>query len=629
MEMIFLQQALGVASEQLPNSVIRSISYSDNNQSRDLLLALREEAANNEQEEALDDKTEGREKSEALKFGSPDVEGEPLPAESLMKALNLAQESSHPGELLNLVPQTPDEARTIAMSREFQEAIRLSNELLSAVDPASSPHIEKSKSDLDLSKLSASPNISVSAAETTLERYNPNELNQTWAAWVKTLVDYSDHVIDAIKPTYETLENRHRVFLYVRELVARTVGVQLFPIGSFVSRTFLPDADIDATAFVPKLADDSWFVKINEALCLAAFQGGKFGDDYKEVSVSNVSFVNTEIKMIRSMINGVSVDISTNQLQSLSSDALIERVDEFIGRNHLFKRSLLILKAWFHYESPRFTHGGGSLFNSRDCKVNSWVIAVLLIWTFNSKGKEIHFPLQALSHFFQIFNHFDWTSDAFTVRGPIPLNKLFDPTEYSDQNYLPQSIFDFNIPDDPRFAKHNSKNRDRSDSEAVSPVPSGEEGFEEPIAGPANNLHNTHHNEHQEKEKKEYKSGILNIIDPFDDQKNLLDGIESLGYELLVTALRDGYQTFQNLCEESSKLLGFGQFSTQKIIDEVEKLMKVFFSNTTQKYPVVNNDVLDDVNVEDSNFDSLKINSDDLHVKQQVFFFFSLTPYFS
>jgi hypothetical protein len=47
MEMIFLQQALGVASEQLPNSVIRSISCTDNalTLSKELMKELNDEAA--------------------------------------------------------------------------------------------------------------------------------------------------------------------------------------------------------------------------------------------------------------------------------------------------------------------------------------------------------------------------------------------------------------------------------------------------------------------------------------------------------------------------------------------------------------------------------------------------------
>jgi hypothetical protein len=675
MEMIFLQQALGVASEQLPNSVIRSISCTDNalTLSKELMKELNDEAAALYNEEAVTgDSRLPKIHENSLSFGSgvgssneggernDEDEEEPLPAVALMKALNLA---SNPSNNLNdpsLVPQSPDEARTIAVSREFQEAIRISNEIFSGLT-SSSPHgvgegnhngnrsispFAKSKSEMDLAKLSK---LSISPSEKTLEKYNPSDLSQTWAAWVKTLVDYSDRLISTIQPSYDSTESRHTVFLYVRDLIAKTLGTQVFPIGSFVSRTFLPDGDIDATVFIPKLVDDSWFVKLNEALCLAAFQGA----NNEGITVSNVSFINAEIKMIRSIINGVIVDISTNQLSSCFMDNLIERLDEFIGRNHLFKRSVLLLKAWLSYESPRFTHGGGSLFASTrgGDKNKGLTFIVMLIWTFNSKGKDIYFPIQALSYFFRMFNSFDWSNSVLTVVGPVPIDTVisYAPPNGSDKmsltsssssslsffnefnnsnNFLPLSVFDFTIPDDPKFSKPTTK-RERSDTSmssatndgapSISPVPSGEDdtsvsGMLSPFS-PSSQVNCS--NESITAIKKEFKQGLMNILDPFDIQRNLFEDIDSSGYELFISTFRKGYMSFQCLCEESSKLLGFGQFSTQQIIDDIEKLIKSFFLNATQKFPF-SNDALADLNTDEGrnhNFDCYQINKDDLQVK--------------
>jgi hypothetical protein len=615
MEMIFLQQALGVAGEQLPNSVIRSISCSDNvGLSGQLIKELTEESAALYAEQAAIAKNGSVPPASSLQFGEVESDEVDVDAATLMKALNLAQDPNlgTASELSKLVPQTPDEARTIAVSRELSEAIRLS-EILSA-----SPNIEKSKSEIDLSKL-ASPKISISAAESTLDQYNPQDFSQPRAAWVKTLVECCDSVILAVSPTNESVQNRYNVFLYVRELIAKTLGAQLFPIGSYVTRTYLPDGDVDATAFVPKLGDDSWFVKINEALCIAAFQGAKIPD----VSVSNVSFVNTEIKMIRSMINGVSFDISTNQLPSLFADSLVERINDFVSNNNLFKRSLLLVKAWFNYESPRFTHGGGSLYNSRDSKISSWVLTIMLIWTFNEKGKEIHFPLQALAHFLRVFSNFDWRNDVLTIAGPIALDEMNTESsvEYPASNFFPQSIFDLSIPDDPRFAKPLSKVRERSDSEiAVPPAAlSNEVSEDQPILQSQSSSPVPPQLDVPVEPKREFKRSLLNIVDPFDKTKNLFEGVEEAGYEILLSALRDGYQNFQSLCEESSKLLSFGQFSTQKIVDDVEKLVKTFFMNTTQKFPPA--DSVEETPKEKNHFDSFKINRDDLQVTFRTYFY--------
>jgi hypothetical protein len=634
MEMIFLQQALGVASEQLPNDVIRSISVHDTALSNRLLREVTEESASGLYKEDDEEKAEnsGENKpvssNSPLRFGEIDQDDdEAVDAATVMKAMNLAQQTQQQPESGNgteFVSHTPDEALTIAVSRELSQAMRLSEILTVA-----SPSLEKSRSEVDLSKLSAPSRtlIEMSSGESLLDNFNPNDLSQQSAAWVQTLISTSDRVISSIQPNYESVKNRFQVFVYVRELIAKTVGAQLFPVGSFVSRTFLPEGDIDATAFVPKLGDDSWFVKINEALCIAAYQGGKAtttGGD--AVSVSNVSFVNTEIKMIRSMINGISVDISTNQLPSLFADSLLERIDGFVKRKHLFKRSLLLVKAWFNYESPRFTHGGGTLYNSRDSKINSWVLAVMLIWTFNVKGKAIYSPLQALAHFFRLFSTFNWQTNALTVHGPVPIDSLTGDDSQnnafsaSSNNFFPQSLFDFTIPDDPRFSKPLGKSKDRSDSETTynQQQAANPENCEEPASPvpPATPTPAQSTEQHPVEPKKEFKQGILNVVDPFDKTKNLFEGVESTSYDILISAMRDGYQNFQALCEESSKLLTFGQFSTQRIIDEIEKLVKSFFSNTFQRYPF-STDVLEELsgNEEHTGFDALKVNEDDLQVK--------------
>ena len=358
MEMIFLQQALGVASEQLPNSVIRSISRSEHNQSmltKALASELTEEhAALYKEDHSSDHKSYRQSDGDSTRISMEEEEDEdeeqieePLPASTIMKAINLAQSDEKLGQKLGImVPKTPDEARTYAVTMELKEAIRLSNEILTerANEQALTPNSDKSRSEVDLSKLSpsAANKISILTSETLLDQFDPSNTGSSWAAWVKVLADSSDALSLALQPSFASAQNRFQVFKYVRDLICKTLHAQLFPIGSFVTKTYLPDGDIDVTAFVPKLTDDSWFVKINEALCLAAYQRNKGDSD--GISVSNVSFVNTEIKMIRSMINGVSVDISTNQVQSLFADSLIERVDRFIGKNHLFKRSLLLLK---------------------------------------------------------------------------------------------------------------------------------------------------------------------------------------------------------------------------------------------------------------------------------------------
>ncbi|PRQ57035.1 hypothetical protein RchiOBHm_Chr1g0343851 [Rosa chinensis] len=45
------------------------------------------------------------------------------------------------------------------------------------------------------------------------------------------------------------------------------------------------------------------------------------------------------------------VDISFNQLGGLCTLCFLEQVDRLIGKHHLFKRSIILIKAWCYCES--------------------------------------------------------------------------------------------------------------------------------------------------------------------------------------------------------------------------------------------------------------------------------------
>lgn len=637
MEMIFLQQATGVGGH-LPASVVRSISgVTPNALSSQLASELKSEHKSLYDYEAtsLDDVYYNdlpKEKRQEVDDGALYVGGhlvESMNPDELMKALHLAQGQEVGAELSKRRPKTPDEARTYAVSREIQEAIRICNELLPD-NPELAAMMTPRRSNLseaDLSRLSAtSTKFSMSSSESYIDNFN---LEDHSAAWVQELIRQVDRMISALSPTFEELKARHEIFMYLRGLVSDTLGVQLFPIGSLISHTFLPDGDMDATAFVPKLSDDSWYVKLNEALCLSAFHGpssasSSSGVSPHNMSVSNVSFVSSEVKMIRSMINGVSVDISTNQLSSLHHEVLIERVDEFVGKNHLFKRALLLLKAWFQYESPRFTHGGGSLCNSRDGKISTWAMIVMLVWTFNLKGHKIHFPLQGLAHFFRIFSSFDWANSALTVKGPVDFSLNILPLKADDEDegipslFFPESLFDIiEQPDDVSKVASLTKQLSGSSVDGVTPLAAegmtGDVDVSSSLTDPSPIRNSAEsHPEDPVQPAVVYVAGILNIIDPLEEGKNLLESVNSHGYDSIVSAMQEGYRSYQQLCDECSKLLAFGQFSDQTIVEEIEKLTQHFFLNTQAHCLVDRKEVVCDP--EHNEFDVFAASSDDLKV---------------
>merc|ERR1712072_1438970 len=56
------------------------------------------------------------------------------------------------------------------------------------------------------------------------------------------------------------------------------------------------------------------------------------------------------------VVNNVTVDLCSLQRESLGAVSYFEALDRLIGNNHLFKRSLILIKGWCTYEGARFAN---------------------------------------------------------------------------------------------------------------------------------------------------------------------------------------------------------------------------------------------------------------------------------
>lgn len=66
--------------------------------------------------------------------------------------------------------------------------------------------------------------------------------------------------------------------------------------------------------------------------------------------LSNVNFINMgRVQKIKCVVdNQVAVDIGANQVGDIATVALLEETDQLLGKDHLFKRSLLLIKVLTH-----------------------------------------------------------------------------------------------------------------------------------------------------------------------------------------------------------------------------------------------------------------------------------------
>ncbi|GJP55030.1 hypothetical protein CLOM_g14018 [Closterium sp. NIES-68] len=218
-------------------------------------------------------------------------------------------------------------------------------------------------------------------------------------------------LIARIQPTTRAEERRLAVSEYVTRLISRCFDCQVFMFGSVPLKTYLPDGDIDLTAFSRGLAvNDAWvhdvqaILKREERNADALFQ------------VKEVQYIHAEVKLIKCLVQNIVVDISFNQLGGLCALGFLEEVDALIGRNHIFKRSIILVKAWCYYESR--------ILGAHHGLISTYGLETLVLYIFHVFHKELPSPLHVLVKFLEVFSKFDWEQFCLSLKGPVPLSSL-------------------------------------------------------------------------------------------------------------------------------------------------------------------------------------------------------------
>lgn len=259
------------------------------------------------------------------------------------------------------------------------------------------------------------------------------------------------------------------VFDYVRDVVQKQLpSCQVYSVGSFPLKTYLPCADVDMVMFLPRntgsntkydrdelIADERdapgadqsrvsdvdttpALVAVNQALCMVATKrGGKKGGDHlapfmpgsehkARPEIRNVSFINARTPMVTMLVGNVVVDLTENQAGSVAASVLVEEADRFIQRNHLFKRSLLLLKAWALCETPRLV--GQRVLGAREGGLTSYGLSVMVLHLFSSRrsADTLAHPLDVFIRFFQVFADFDWSRHCLTLDGSVAFHDVRD-----------------------------------------------------------------------------------------------------------------------------------------------------------------------------------------------------------
>ncbi|XVF41223.1 hypothetical protein PTKIN_Ptkin01aG0263300 [Pterospermum kingtungense] len=278
---------------------------------------------------------------------------------------------------------------------DFQESLSPSSSLSLSSTTSSSPIPHPS-----------SPS-SLSFSSGSFSSTTPHPLSIDAELWLMA-EQRTQEILCIIQPSLVSEERRKSIIGYFQRLIKGFYGIEVFPFGSVPLKTFLPDGDIDMTALCHQNVEET----------LARYICSILEDEQKDTEflVQDVQYIPAQVKIVKCTVNNIPVDISFNQIAGLSALCFLEQVDQLFGKDHLFKRSVILIKAWCYYESR--------ILGAHHGLISTYALEILILYIINIFHSSLCGPLAVLYKFLDYYSTFDWANYCICITGPVSLSSL-------------------------------------------------------------------------------------------------------------------------------------------------------------------------------------------------------------
>ncbi|XP_057475128.1 uncharacterized protein LOC130763261 isoform X2 [Actinidia eriantha] len=226
-------------------------------------------------------------------------------------------------------------------------------------------------------------------------------------------------ILSTIQPTMASEHRRKQVINFLQSLIREYFGTKVFPFGSGPLKTYLPDGDIDLTVVCHRNTEEELATEMCNILQRAEIM-------HTDFVIKNVEYIRAQVRVVKCNVKGIAVDISFNQMGGLSTLCFLEQVDKLVGKDHLFKRSIILIKAWCYYESRTL----GALYGL----IATYALDLLVLHIINLFHSSINGPLSVLHRFLDYYSAFDWDKYCVSLNGRVALSSFPDIVVETPQN---------------------------------------------------------------------------------------------------------------------------------------------------------------------------------------------------
>ncbi|CAO2820741.1 unnamed protein product [Amaranthus hypochondriacus] len=216
-------------------------------------------------------------------------------------------------------------------------------------------------------------------------------------------------ILSIVQPNADSEVRREVIIEYLQRLIEDTFGIKVLPFGSVPLKTYLPHGDIDLTAVNCYTSSED----LAAGICSLLENEEKYNITFQ---VKDVICVPAQVRIVKCTVDDVCVDISFNQTAGVYALYFFDQVDQIIGKDHFFKRSVILIKAWCYYES-RLLGGYYGL-------ISTYALETMILHVINLFHSKLPCPLAVLHKFLEYYSTFDWKSYCVGVNGLVLISSL-------------------------------------------------------------------------------------------------------------------------------------------------------------------------------------------------------------
>lgn len=376
---------------------------------------------------------------------------------------------------------------------------------------------------------------------------------------------FVDFILEKVGPTKEKEDLIKSVFNSIKKIILTSLqeeikylNIEIIPFGSFPSKLYIKDSDLDLSIFFLNKDSNTPYDYDYEFLNKILQKIHKSLEINKDVSCLNLIFA--DVKIIKCKISDIPVDISINNYVGLCKLAFMNKLEKEIfvkeDKIKLFKRSLVLLKAWCSNESH--------ILGSNISLMASYALECLVIYLFNYYSEIITSEFEAFELFFEVISKINWEKNILTIFGLISLEDFQKNTKI-EENYE-NFIYEFYTKNKGfvhsdkiiEFMKSIDKYRDSDKTQSFS------------------------------SNKKIINLKKLNIIDPLFSCNNLGKSINYYNYCKIIKVFENTNAQLIKMRmvfdeDDSSKIQNKSKYSTP--INYLNALMKLFERSIANYYP--------------------------------------------